>query len=161
MSSIDPGAKHLSLFIGEKSPDQEYSTTDTATGKFRSGLDTDFIVMILLASRLKGPESGGLVQEKDPAPNQMRMAEMVQPLYQVIPKTTSDGVILFAGGWFHTGKEPTSTLYAWVGDAAAKSGAGGARVARGPTGRGGLHRRQPRARHRAGAADGHLRCSCW
>ncbi len=98
----------------------------STSGELHSGLDTDFVATVLLASRLKGPE-WGLVQEKDPALNQMRMAEMVQLLDQIIPRTAGDGVILFPGGWFHSGEAPAGTLYAWVGDAVAEALAGTAR----------------------------------
>jgi hypothetical protein len=74
-----------------------------------------FVATILLASHLRTPE-WGLKQEKDPALNEMRMTEMMQVLRTVVSKTHGDGVILFPGGWFHSGYEPAGSLYQWVSE---------------------------------------------
>lgn len=87
------------------------------------GPTSDFVATVLVASKLKTPE-WGLSQEKDPVLNQMRMAEMVQVLDRAIPQTYGDGVILFPGGWFHSGEKQAGTLYPWVSDAIAKALAG-------------------------------------
>lgn len=99
---------------------------DSTIDEHCSGLDTDFVATVLLASRLKGPEWGP-VQEKDPALNRMRMAELVQVLERTIARTAGDGVVLFPGGWFHSGEDPAGTLYHWVGDAITKVLSGTAR----------------------------------
>lgn len=96
---------------------------DSTTGEQRSGLDTDFFATVLLASHLKGP-GWDLAQEKDPALNGMRMVELEQVLTQTIRETSGDGVVLFPGGWFHSGEEPAGILYPWVSDAVAKALAG-------------------------------------
>lgn len=88
---------------------------DTRPSKFPPGQHSDFVATVILASQLK-TQKWGLKQEKDPALNDMRMAEMKQIIKAIISNTTGDGVILFPGGWFHSGPEPAHSLYQWASD---------------------------------------------
>lgn len=77
------------------------------------GLSSDFIATVVLASHVL-TEEWGLTQEKDPALNEMRMAEAKEIIQKIIQNTGGDGVILFPAGWFHSGKKPADSCDSWL-----------------------------------------------
>jgi len=76
-------------------------------------ISQDFIATVVLASKLLTSE-WGMTQEKDPACNPMRMSEMKQVIQTILAQTSHDGVIVFPGGWFHSGEEPAEALDSWL-----------------------------------------------
>lgn len=51
------------------------------------------------------------LEEKDPKYNGVRINELKLIISEILAQTRGDGVILFPGGWVHTGFEPAESIY--------------------------------------------------
>lgn len=65
----------------------------------------DWIATVVLSSQIE------LEDEKNPKNNQQRIDEIKVILHTITNKISGDGVILFPGGWVHTGQDPAEKIY--------------------------------------------------